>query len=329
MTRVPKNVIAVTPAGNITMDHIMGFYTLYTLPNEPVSASKLHRLWISEGLPPDMIPNSRSAKNNFQQAARSIENRSRKTDANKKRTEIEVDPVFEDVNTVIYQVTKLQRDEFSKVIDHPKAMRVTFDKQSEIITWEPLDKLEDMSESDLKGLFDLIQNHFDRNAKKVPGARVRASIRALIKDVGGTPIIRKKQGGAGGVYFVPKDGKDYLDSAETVLTGLYGEDAEMHLIFAASADGERELVERHFTTNVSEEIDGLMAEVKGALESGEKGRSMRKDRVGNILAQRKLLGENREKYASLLDTSLEEIGTKLDLLDQQLESLVLNTNADD
>jgi len=324
MTTVPKNVVAVTPGGNITMDHIMGFYTLFSLPNEPVSASKLHRIWISEGLPPDMIPNSRAAKNNFQQAARSIENRSRRTDADKKRTEIEVDPVIEDADRVIYQVTKLKRDQFNEVIDHPKAMKVTFDKNTELMTWEPLDKLEDMDESDLKGLFDLIQNHFDKNAKKVPGARIRAAIRKLVKEVGGTPIIRKKQGGSGGIYFVPKDGRDYLDSVKVVLSEMFGDNAEMHLIFAASADGERELVERHFTTNVSQEIDGLMAEVTEALR-GE-GRKMRSDRIGNILQQRKLLGSHREKYADLLGTTLEETEIKLGLLDQQLESLVLQSN---
>lgn len=327
MTRTPKNVIAVTPGGDITMDHIMGFYTLFSLPNEPVSASKLHRLWIAEGLPPDLIPHSRAAKNNFQQAVRSIENRSRKVGADKKRTEIEVDPVTEDANRVVYQVTKLKRDQFNEVIDHPKAMKVTFEKDSEIITWEPLDKLEDMDESDLKGLFDLIQNHYDKNAKKVPGTRIRAAIRKLVKEAGGTPIIRKKQGGTGGVYFVPKNGRDYLESVRTVLTQLYDDNAELHLIFAANADGERELVERHFTANVSQEIDSLMAEVTEALR-GE-GRKMRSDRVGNILAQRKLLGATREQYAELLDASLEETEEKLGLLDQQLETLVLQTNADE
>lgn len=324
MSRVPKNVVAVTPGGNITLDHIMGFYTLFTIPDQPVSASKLSRLWISEGLPPDLIPNSRQAKNNFQQACRSIENRSRKTDTEKKkRIEIEVDPVIEHADRVVYQVTKLERDAFNDVIDHPKAMKVTFDKDSEIITWEPLDKLSDMDESDLRKLFDAIQAHFDKNAKKVPGPRVRSGVRRLMQEIGATNI-RKR---AGGVYFVPKDGKTYLEGLETVLTELYGGDAELHLIFAASAEGERELVERHFTTNVSQEVDEVMAEVKSALDS--EGRKMRSDRVGNILAKRKMLGEHREKYASLLGTSLEEIGTKLDLLDQQLEALVLATNADD
>jgi hypothetical protein len=324
VTRVPKNVVAVTPGGEITVDHIMGFYALFTVPDEPVSASKLNRLWIGEGLPHDIIPNSRSAKNAFQVAARSIENRSRKTDQHNRRVEIEVDPVTEDADRVVYQVTKIARDARNEVIDHPKAMRLTFDKNTELMAWEPLDRLTDMDESDLKGLFDLIQNHFDRNAKKVPGSRVRSGIRKLMKEIDAVNI-RKRSGGSG-VYFVPKEGKDYLESVETFFAELYGDDAELHLIPTVSAAGQRELIERHFNANVSGEIDSMMAEVTEALK-GE-GRKLRKDRVGNILQQRKFLGEHRERYVDLLGTSLEEMEVKLGLLDQQLETLVLKTNAE-
>lgn len=322
--RVPKNVVAVTPGGEITLDHIMGYYALFTVPDEPVSASKLNRLWIAEGLPHDIIPNSRSAKNAFQVAARSIENRSRKTDSAKRRVEIEVDPVTEDADRVVYQVTKLARDSRNEVIDHPKAMKLTFDKNTELMSWEPIDKLTDMDESDLSGLFGLIQNHYDRNAKKVPGSRVRSGMRKLMKEIGAVNI-RKRSGGSG-VYFVPKEGKGDLDSLETVITELYGDGAEMHLIPTVSSAGQRELVERHFNANVSSEIDGLMAEVTEAL-TGE-GRKLRKDRVGNILQQRKYLGDHRERFVGLLGTSLEEMEVKLGLLDQQLETLVLRTNAE-
>lgn len=322
--RMPKNVVAITPGGEITMDHIMGFYALFTVPDAPVSASKLSRLWISEGLPPDLIPRSRAAKNVFQQACRSIETRSRSTDTTtRKRQEIEVDPVTESAKRVVYQVTSLRRDEANEVIDHPKAMRVAFEKEDEKIVCEPLDKNTGLDDEDLKTLAERIESYFDRNAKKVPGPRVRAGVRALMKEIGATNV-RKK---AGGVYFVPKDGKSYLDGLATVLELLWHEDAELHLIFAANAEGEREMVERHFTVNVSEEVDELMAEVTDALTT--EGRKMRKDRVGNILAIRKTLGEQREKYASLIGNSLEEVGTKLDLLDQQLESLVIESNTPD
>jgi hypothetical protein len=323
MARTPKNVVAITPGGNITLDHIMGFYTLFTIPDKPVSTSKLNRLWIAEGLPHELIPHEREAKHNFMQACRSIETRSRNTDSASKRKEIEVDPVTETPDRVVYQITSLVRDKLSEVIDHPKAMRVTYTKADQKIEFKPLDKTTGLDDAELEALAQRIQDRFDADAQMIPGARVRASVRSLMAEMGATNV-RKK---AGGVYFVPKDGKSTLDGLGNVLKDLWPDDeAELHLIFAANADGERDLVERHFTVNVSDEVDALMAEVADALNS--EGRRIRKDRVGNILVQRRVLGEQRERYAELLGTSLDEIENNLDLLDQQLEKLVLHLGAE-
>lgn len=321
--RQRKNVVAVTPGGDITLDHIMGFYALYTVPDKPVSTTKLNRLWVAEGLPHDLIPHERDAKHNFMHAVRQIETRSRNTDSNSQRKEIEVDPVTETKDRVVYQVTSLIRDSLNEVINHPKAMRVVYDKSTQVITSETLDKNTGLDDDELESLTLRVQETFDNNATKTPGARVRASIRALMKDLGATNV-RKK---AGGVYFVPKDGKEALDSLDRVIEGLWKEEGELHLIFAANADGEKELVERHFTVNVSEEVDSLMAEAVEAL-TGE-GRKLRKDRVGNMLRERAELGNQRAKYADLLGASLEETEGKLELLDQQLEKLVVNMGADD
>jgi hypothetical protein len=330
MSRAPKNVVAITPGGNITLDHIMGFYTLFTIPDKPVSTTKLNRLWIAEGLPHDLIPHERDAKHNFMHAVRSIETRSRSTDKENRRKDVEVDPVTETSDYVVYQVTSLIRDRLNEVIDHPKAMRIRYDKATEAITPERLDRNTGLDDAELETLATRVQDQFDANASKVPGARVRASVRALMKDIGATNV-RKK---AGGVYFVPKDGKSTLDGLGSVLRGLWGDDeAELHLIVAANAEGERALVEKHFTVNLSDEVDELMAEVTEALVAADPKtatdpRKMRKDRFGNIVNRRKAMAEQRERYSELLGSTLEEVETKLELLDAQLEKLVLNLNVD-
>jgi hypothetical protein len=314
-----KNVIAVTPGGNITMEHILGFYALFTVPDQPVSASKLARLWASEGLPAGVVPNERKAVHAFQFACRSIESR-RRIGVEQSEEQISVDEVYETVDECVYQVTRVVRDRANRVIDHPKTMRITFDKDSEKISWDRLSQKVSTELADSLG--EAVKGHFEKNVKKVPGARVRSAIRALMTDVGATNV-RKK---AGGVYFVPKDGKTYLDALGKLLEELYGEDADLHLIFAANAEGERAMIEKHFTLNVSQEVDELMAEVSEAL-TGE-GRKLRKDRVNNILAQRKALGDTRQKYASLLDNELEVVGEKVDLLDEQLEALLMSQAAE-
>lgn len=313
--RRPKNIVAVTPGGAVTQDMILGFITLFTVPDKPVSASKLNREWIGEGLPHELIPQTRRSVNAFQIACRSVETRKRSESAEKTRTEIEVDPVHETPEKYVYQVTSLVRDKTNEVIEHPKALRVTFDKQSENISWEPLDKLFDSGEVDDIGT--AIRDFYDANSKKVPAARVRDAIRKLMDFVDATNLRRK----AGGVYFVPREGKGYLDSLASVLTAMWNGDAEVNMIPCVNDEGPREMIERHFDLNVSGEIDEIMATVRDALSRSD--RSIRQDAIGNLLARRKQLGARRERYSSLLDTEMGEVETKLDLLDQQLEALVL------
>lgn len=316
MTR-KSNVIAVTPGGDITLDHIIGFYALFNVPDRAVSASKIHRLWTAEGLPPHLVPNARETKHAFMAACRSVETRKREERGPGDRmTEIKANMVMETPTEVIYQITHLVRRPSQEVIDHPKTMRVRFSKTMEYMDFEPLDKR--FSPDLIKELGEAIEGHFNKNQTKLPGPRVRSAVRGLMGDIGGTNVRRR----AGGVYFVPKDAKRDLDALGRILTELYQDDAELHLIPCANAEGEREMVERHFSVNVTTEVDELMAEVSEALHGGENKQRMRKDRVNNILQRRHHLALHRERYRRLLDTELEEVGEKISLLDQQLTSLI-------
>lgn len=316
--RKPK-VIAVTPGGDITMDHIIGFYTLFHVPDAPVSAAKAHRLWVSEGLPPHLVPNAREMKHAFMAACKSIETRKRpeKGSANSGRmTEVKAAMVLENADEVIYQITHHVRDPENSVINHPKQMRVVFDKTYETIEWESLDKR--LNEDTLDDLGHSIERHFSANQTKLPGPRIRSAVRGLMQDLDGVNV-RKR---AGGVYFVPKDGAKDLEALGRILTELYPDhEGELHLIPCANADGEKEMIERHFNVNVTTEVDELMAEVTEAL-TGNGDRRMRKDRVNNILQRRQQLAQHRGRYQKVLDTELEEVGEKVDLLDEQLTSLI-------
>lgn len=320
--RRAKNIVAVTPGGPITDEQILGYITLYRVPDEPVSASKVYRLWVGEGLPHELIPRTRQAVHAFQVACRSVATRRRNGDAASRRQEIEVDPVHETPDRCVYQVTTLVRDTKNEVIEHPKTMRVIFDKRTEAIHWEPLDRLFDTDQ--VSELGAAIRDHFDANSKKLSGHRVREGIRKLMDHLDATNLRRK----GGGVYLVPREGKRDLDSLGRILDQLWPGNAEVNTIPCANDEGAREMVERHFDVNVSVEIDEIMARVTDALK-GRSGRQMRQDAIGNILARRKQLGERRERYADLLDTEMGEVGTKLELLDQQLEALVLSKAEDE
>jgi hypothetical protein len=312
-TRRPKNVVAKTANGDITTEMILGFIALVSIPNKPVSATKLRRLWMIEGLEEKLVPKQRRSVDVFMAACRSIE--SRRSDAAERVHEIKVDRVLESSEECVYQITQLVRDKDHRVIDHPKAMRLTFTPKDGKITDEALD--DKALYKELKQLATIVRDDFDRNSSKVPGSKVRAAIRATLADQHATRIQNK------GVFFVPKAARTTLDAIQNVLDGLYsgGDHAEMGIIPLASDQNEKDLVKRHFEGNVTSEVDALLAECSQRLKSDV---PVRGDRKSNLVAERKRIGLAVERYQDLLDGKLDVLQEGLRLLDNSLEELLLS-----
>lgn len=310
--RKPKNLVAVTPGGNITMDMIIGFYAMTQVPNAPVSAAKLRRLWMMEGLEEKLVPKQRRAVDVFMAACRSVESRRTESD---RTHEIKVDRVMETPEECVYQVTQLVRDRDHKVIEHPKAMRIVYDQGTGEIRDEPLDDKKLYKE--LSGMADAIREHFEKNTSKVPGSKVRQAIRTTLAEQHATMIQNK------GVFFVPKAGKMTLDSIKNVIDELYGESgiAEIHLIPCANDEGERAMVARHFQANVGDNIDTLLAEISQRLKSEQ---PLRKDRKASLVGERQRIGQAYDRYRDLLDDKLSVVMEKMRLLDEGLESLLID-----
>lgn len=303
--RTPKDVIAVTPGGAITLKHIMGFYALFTVPDRLIPANKLAKAWAAEALPMELVPKNRKSVDTFKNACRSVETRRQDS---QRETEIKVDRVIENDAECVYQITRMVRDRTNKEIEHPKAMRVTLFKANDDLFFE---RLETGHEEEMTALADAIREFFDKNGSKVPGSKVRSAIRGVM-DRSNATLIRK------GVYFVPKEHKRKLDGISEVLDHLYGDDSLTHLIPCANADGEKAVIERHMTEQVQREADELMTELASRLQEGGK---IRKDRLGNLIAKRQKLAAHRKAYEALLGKQLDVIGSKFSLVDDQLDKL--------
>lgn len=318
----PKNVIAVTPGGDITLDMLIGFYCMYSIPEKAaggsaVSSAKLRRLWIAEiGDPGSMIPKVPKAVHAFQRACRSVESRRPADEADSRVTEIKVNKVLESADECVYQINRLIRDRDEKIIEHPKAMRLTFTTKDQGIVSEPLDAAE---AEVLFGIDDRIREHFDANAKHISASKVRAAFRKTLEEIGGTRVVRN------GVYFVPRTGHDTLKALQHVLAEMYGADssAELHLIPAADSASEKEIVAKHFTVNASKEADKLIAEVAHYLK--DRDGDVRSNKLKNIIAARRRLATSAGKFTDILDTELTLVDEKMAILDDQIETLAVKS----
>jgi hypothetical protein len=322
MAGIPKNAVAVSE-GALDPDQFLGRLTLYTLPDQEVRGSKLLRSWAKHGLDVDALPEARQPVHIFQTACSSVKRR-RATNGTGDRMQITADEVA-DNGTCDYQIGVKVWDVANKVIEYKRDMLVTFDKQTAQITTD-----HDGSDPRLSAVEQAIRDHFDANEKTVPGQKVRNAVRATLLRLGAQNVRRK----AGGVYFVPatymstRNGraealatKPVLDGLKGVLEDLYGGDADFHIIPLANADGEREMVRRHFVINANERAEALSLRAINRLREGSGKRAVRSDLMANLWNERRELLLAVDQFHDLVSIEEKDLKANLDELDKSMQKL--------
>ena len=161
-----KNAVAAPSA---TGKGELGKLVTSSLTDDFIPGPHLVRTWAKHGLDVTDLPDQRSSLHNFQSACRSVETR-RKAGGG---VEVKVDEVVNDSRECVYQITRMVRDKALKVIEHPKAMTIAFDKKLETLS---VRELEDYDV--LRQLEDDVRTHYAKNAKAIPGQKIRNSVRA-------------------------------------------------------------------------------------------------------------------------------------------------------
>lgn len=316
----PKNAVAVSEG--VAEKHMLGRLATYTLPDEGVNGAKLVRIWHQHGLDVNDLPQIRQPVHVFQMACRSVEDR-RAANGGSKAIEIQVDQVYEDAAACVYQITRMVRDKANKVIEHPKAMRVTFNKDMSTID---VDALEDYDT--LRGLEEQIRKHFEKNGKTIPGQKVRNAVRDQLIRLGAQNVRRK----AGGLYFVPKGyrvgdqgdqepTKPILDGLKGALADVYGDRADFYTIPVASDAGMKEMVRKHFTINVNEQAAELTLKALNRVRTGKGERGVRSDLLANLYNERRRLATAVRDFHGLVKLEQKEIKANLADLDGALAKL--------
>lgn len=326
MAKKLENAMIVSEDALDAADHL-GWWTMFTLPDEERSGAKLVRAWAKHGLDIDDLPEARQPVHVFQSACASVKQR-RQANKQGERTEITADEVHNNGRGCIYQVTVRTWDQVNDVIEHEKALRVRFDKAKSAIEFDHLGS----TDKRLGAIEKAITKHFEANAKTVPGQKVRNAVRATLLKLGAQNLRRK----AGGVYFVPaewkngkvKPTKPTLDGLAGVLEDLYGDRADFYALPLANADTEKAMVAKHFVLNVNERSQDLMAKAVARVRQGKGERGVRKDMLENMYTERRRLAGAIDQFKSLVDLEQSDIEANLRDLDQALMQLQDLADAD-
>lgn len=314
---------------------LLGRVATFSVPDEEVNGSQAVRAWAKAGLDPNLLPGLRSAANVFQTACRSVETRRRD---NGHSVEVKVDEVLDNSAECVYQITRMVRNRAEKLIDHPKAMRVSFDKTLGTIT---VDELEDYET--LIGIEDAIRAHYEANSEKILGQKVRNAVRDALLGIGSQNLRRK----AGGLYFVPvtigtdagagwrtgradkaatehkqqQPSKPVLDALKKVLNELFGDRADFYTLPVASDEEMKAMVRKHFVINVNEQASELTLKALNRVREGKSNRGVRSDLLANLINDRRRLMAAKREYEQLIGSEMKELKANLTDLDEALGKL--------
>lgn len=302
----------------------LGYIVWFSVPDRPVNIKTLRKHWLLAGLDPKPLPKDPRALYLFKRAMRSQEGKVRQADGTDVQTEV-VD-VLENGDQSIYQISRVVRDRDERVVDYPKAMRVTFTKTTEDIGF---DALGEVKRADLFPMMESIQDHFEQSAKEITGRKVRTLVRDYLKDdsdeEGGKVGLSGEnlRGKAGGVYFVAAKYLDDLEGIEQALSALYEADGGVYGLSAVPlADGqsEREMIRAHHVANSVAETKEAIADVAKLLRDDRKA-AVRSDVYAHHYRRLQALRRRDAEYAKILREEQEEITDITSMLSKQLDKL--------
>jgi hypothetical protein len=304
--------------GQLPEELLLGYAVISTVPDAPVRHDALYAAWSDARLSLDLVPRQRDPSSVFRAACRSVETRRHTAADIEHRTEVKVDEISRSGGTASYQVTRLVRDVEGQVIEHPKAMRVTWMRGHDQLKIDPLEQDHYTALAPLAGE---IQGAFSANKATITGAQVRQMIGAVLFGECSATSLRT----GGGVTFVPPEARSTLDALRSVFEKLF-DSRDLICLPMVDSDYERQAVERHYTLNAVSQIDGLITTAMGHQRSSK---SVRLDTLQRMEEQQVKFSATHRKYRELLNSELELVSTKVEMLDDLLGSLAAKKYAGD
>lgn len=317
-----KRLSGVKAVGDVDGLPELGKLVTYSMPDDPRKSTVLLRTWAKHGLDTADLPDQRAGFHIFQSACRSVETR-----RDGLGVEIKVDEVMHTPEECVYQITRMVRDEKKRIIEHPKAMTIAYDKTLDTIT---VRKLEDYDA--LRDVESAIRDHFTANAKTIPGQKIRNAVRDTLLKIGAQNMRRK----AGGLYFVPATYRTMalnsgnvtesptapiLEGLQGVLADLYGERGDFWYIPLIRDETAERMVAKHFAINIAEKSREVMERALQRVRLGRGDRGVRSDLIASLYNERRKLAGAAEQFRGLVSLEEKEISANFRDLDAALEQL--------
>ena len=316
-----SNVLCKTNQ-EIPQDMLLGNLLFTNLIDMRIPVADLISIFQSNNIP-DGYVRTISEADAFRRASSSIKNRILLLNAATEKVRVEVDEVKSDYEGIKRIIGVKKVDEVAEDISYQPVGEIIFNRTNNLCTATPLFAPGDVDYQAIRDLCDEVENKYQDWSVYHNKDTVRNIINRIISDTHPVNLMP-----TGLCKFIPQTSTDLLYNLKQALTEMQSYASTptmsrniMEIIPVIDTEEQRNLIEKNFTAEITDELFSFTQELKDVLQK----KQVLSIRTANAYIEKfNILKEKAKEYESLLGIYIDSIYTQikdsLDLIDQSTDS---------
>lgn len=316
-----SNVLCKTNQ-EIPQDMLLGNLLFTNLIDMRISVADLISIFQSNNIP-DSYVRAISEADAFRRASSSIKNRILLLNAATEKVRVEVDEVKSDYEGIKRIIGVKKVDEVAEDISYQPVGEIIFNRTNNLCTATPLFAPGDADYQAIRDLCDEVENKYQDWSVYHNKDTVRNIINRIISDTHPVNLMP-----TGLCKFIPQTSTDLLYNLKQALTEMQSYASTptmsrniMEIIPVIDTEEQRNLIEKNFTAEITDELFSFTQELKDVLQK----KQVLSTRTANAYIEKfNILKAKAKEYESLLGIYVDSIYTQikdsLDLVDQNKDN---------
>ena len=316
-----SNVLCKTNQ-EIPQDMLLGNLLFTNLIDMRIPVADLISIFQSNNIP-DSYVRTISEADAFRRASSSIKNRILLLNAATEKVRVEVDEVKSDYEGIKRIIGVKKVDEVSEDISYQPVGEIIFNRTNNLCTATPLFAPGDADYQAIRDLCDEVENKYQDWSVYHNKDTVRNIINRIVSDTHPVNLMP-----TGLCKFIPQTSTDLLYNLKQALTEMQSYASTptmsrniMEIIPVIDTEEQRNLIEKNFTAEITDELFSFTQELKDVLQK----KQVLSTRTANAYIEKfNILKAKAKEYESLLGIYVDSIYTQikdsLDLVDQNKDN---------
>lgn len=316
-----SNVLCKTNQ-EIPQDMLLGNLLFTNLIDMRISVADLISIFQSNNIP-DSYVRAISEADAFRRASSSIKNRILLLNAATEKVRVEVDEVKSDYEGIKRIIGVKKVDEVAEDISYQPVGEIIFNRTNNLCTATPLFAPGDADYQAIRDLCDEVENKYQDWSVYHNKDTVRNIINRIISDTHPVNLMP-----TGLCKFIPQTSTDLLYNLKQALIEMQSYTSTptmsrniMEIIPVIDTEEQRNLIEKNFTAEITDELFSFTQELKDVLQK----KQVLSTRTANAYIEKfNILKAKAKEYESLLGIYVDSIYTQikdsLDLVDQNKDN---------